>query len=742
MKRFYQIYLLCIVLLASATSVLADTNCTGYKPTHPDHYCDCKYNISQLATLPFDVQVTDSIWFKAGSNLFINGFTAYLYSDCDVNFDIYQNCISHTPLYSVTIPKNQARDVTAETINQKLEEAGVSITSMALYLCIYPVGGTGGRLMCYPYNTGHNSTCEDILSLLPGMTFVSSHENDVYEITSSSIPSSYAMYLQWNEDSNLPCHLSITRGECNGTIIAEYDFVDENSRYYFDPALLIELNTSGESLYAHFSHDAAAAGRIRLSEASTIDIPTDTTVCQGKAIVLDNMIYTTDTTIIYDRQWQGDQLAVYAYHLTIAEPELQYDTLFLKSSDLPMLYRNQFTIPANGFGDYDITIHQENTCDERYLLHVAHATQTIYSSADTTICQGRSFTYNGQKYTTDVTFIDSTWINADTLSIHTLNVYFAEPEIQYDTLLLKSYDLPYRYRSQYTIPADGFGDYDFTLHFKNNCDERYLVHVAHDITTYTNIIDTTVCQGRTFTYNQIEYSTDTTLVDTLWIDNDTRDINIVNLYFAAPELQYDTLRVQSTDLPMRYRNQFTIPAGGYGDYDIIIHNDGMCDEHYLLHVEHETLIYMNSIDTTLCQGRIFEYNGIPYTADTTFMDTGWLNEDVWKQIQVTVTFTAPEMEYDSVIVPTAELLAGYYYPLANTYIYAEGTYFYEILTYNDCTRHITLTVIEDIKSGLNNPILLNRPRLIMIDGTIFVQTATDRFTILGEKVTNHKANKY
>lgn len=742
MKRFYQIYLLCIVLLASATSVLADTNCTGYKPTHPDHYCDCKYNTSQLATLPFDVQVTDSIWFKAGSNLFINGFTAYLYSDCDVNFDIYQNCISHTPLYSVTIPKNQARDVTAETINQKLEEAGVSITSMALYLCIYPVGGTGGRLMCYPYNTGHNSTCEDILSLLPGMTFVSSHENDVYEITSSSIPSSYAMYLQWNEDSNLPCHLSITRGECNGTIIAEYDFVDENSRYYFDPALLIELNTSGESLYAHFSHDAAAAGRIRLSEASTIDITTDTTVCQGKALVLDNMIYTTDTTIIYDRQWQGDQLAVYAYHLTIAEPELQYDTLHLKSSDLPMLYRNQFTIPANGFGDYDITIHQENTCDERYLLHVAHATQTIYSSADTTICQGRSFTYNGQKYTTDVTFTDSTWINADTLSLHTLNVYFAEPEIQYDTLLLKSYDLPYRYRSQYTIPADGFGDYDFTLHFKNNCDERYLVHVAHDITTYTNIIDTTVCQGRTFTYNQIEYSTDTTLVDTLWIDNDTRDINILNLYFAAPELQYDTLRVQSTDLPMLYRNQFTIPAGGYGDYDIIIHNDGMCDEHYLLHVEHETLIYMNSIDTTLCQGRIFEYNGVEYTVDTTFMDTGWLNEDVWKQIQVTVTFTAPEMEYDSVVVTTADLQAGYYYAAADAFIYAAGSYFYELLQHNECTRHITLTVIEDIKSGLNNPILLNRPRLIMIDGTIFVQTATDRFTILGEKVTNHKANKY
>ena len=121
MKELFRTYGLILMLLVSAASAWAANDCTGYNPDkHPDHYCDCKSS-TQLSMLPFDVQVNDSIWFKGSSNLFLKGFTAYLYSDCDVNFDIYQSCVAKAPLYSVTIPKNQARDVSAETIKQKLE---------------------------------------------------------------------------------------------------------------------------------------------------------------------------------------------------------------------------------------------------------------------------------------------------------------------------------------------------------------------------------------------------------------------------------------------------------------------------------------------------------------------------------------------------------------------------------------------------------------------------------------------
>ena len=182
--------------------------------------------------------------------------------------------------------------------------------------------------------------------------------------------------------------------------------------------------------------------------------------------------------------------------------------------------------------------------------------------------------------------------------------------------------------------------------------------------------------------------------------------------------------------------------GFYGDYDITIHHDNECDERYLLHVAHQVDIYMNTIDTTLCQGRIFEYEGIEYTTDTTFWDTAWVNVDLRKSVEVTISFTAPEMEYDSVVVPTADLQAGYYYALADTYIYTEGTYFYELLKHNECTRHITLTVIEDVTSGLANPQVSHAARLVIINGMIFVQNGQDIYTILGEKITDNVIIKY
>ena len=847
MKELFRTYGLILMLLVSAASVWAANDCTGYNPDkHPDHYCDCKGS-TQLSMLPFDVQVNDSIWFKGSSNLFLKGFTAYLYSDCDVNFDIYQSCVAKAPLYSVTIPKNQARDVSAETIKQKLEESGMSASSMAIYICIYPLDGKGGRLMCYPYNTGHHSTCTDMLHLLPGMTFVSSHTDDVYEIKAADIPTSLAMYLQWTEDNNAPAHLRLTRGGCDATTIAEYDFLYSGDCYRFDPALLAELSNTGESLYAHFTHDASAIGRIRMHEAATTNIIADTTICQGKQLQLDSISFATDTLYTYDRQWNGNVLDVYSYQISFTAPAEQYDTLYVRSSDLPLLYRDQYTIPADGYGDYDITIHHNGQCDERYLLHVEHLKTTIHTTIDTILCQGRIFTHNGKPYKEDVSFVDSTWINIDTLSIYTLNVHFSAPEIQYDTIYCKTNAFPFRYRSkltinnfgdyelliqysnacnelyhlhvghaityrtstldttvcqgqvfeykgiqcisdtllldtvdinadtrevisvyvsftapevvydtlhlystdlpllyrdQYTIPADGYGDYDITIHHAGQCDERYLLHVAHKVDVRMSTIDTTLCQGRVFEYKGIQCISDTAWIDTVDVNVDTREIISIHVSFAAPEVQYDTLHVYSTDLPLLYRDQYTIPVDGYGDYDITIHHDNECDERYLLHVAHQVDIYMNTIDTTLCQGRIFEYEGIEYTTDTTFWDTAWVNVDLRKSVEVTISFTAPEMEYDSVVVPTADLQAGYYYALADTYIYTEGTYFYELLKHNECTRHITLTVIEDVTSGLANPQVSHAARLVIINGMIFVQNGQDIYTILGEKITDNVIIKY
>ena len=112
--------------------------------------------------------------------------------------------------------------------------------------------------------------------------------------------------------------------------------------------------------------------------------------------------------------------------------------------------------------------------------------------------------------------------------------------------------------------------------------------------------------------------------------------------------------------------------------------------------------------------------------------------DTWQITTIDIAFTTPDMEYDTIVVKTEELLAGYYYEPADTMVYAAGDYFYEILTYNDCTRHLTLTVNEELTSAVDNLPCTEQPRLIMRNGVVYIIRSKECFTILGMKIDNNK----
>ena len=830
MKIFGKFYVLVFALIVNTICAFADTDCSGYKPTYPDHYCECKNDASQLGYLPFDVQVTDSIWFKCSSNLFLEGFTAYLYSDCDVNFDIYQNCTSNKLLYSVVIPKNQARDVTAETIKQKLEEAGFETITMALRICIYPVGGNGGRLMCYPYNTGYNSTCNDILSFLPGMTFVSSQAQNVYELLPENIADSYAMYVQCNE----PCQLAITRGSCNGETIAEYNFIDENSLFHFDPALLMDVKAKGESLYAHFSHAESLVPRISLNEVAFVEHLVDTTICQGKEFRYQDFVTTETGVFAYDTvQVSEIEYEVYGYNIVFSELELEYDTIALKASELPYIYRGQYEVDA--FGDHDVLIHNDGDCDERVLLHVKPIFTTVVLEQDTTLCKGKRFKYEGKNYVNDCSFVDSVWSkSSDTLFINKLNLFFAPNDVIYDTLALTKKEVGnYQYQG---IAINSFGDYTKVVYDEQYCSDTLILHVYHKVMTVEQTVDTTLCAGDVYKHSDgVEYTADVVLVDTAWTDDDTKTITTTNVefitialaydtlylsyaelpylyenqaeitqmadtvvsilygqcfgdvqlhvvhkyettvagkdttlcqgkmydhngvlysepttivdsawvnqdtfvvttthvYFAAPEVQYDTLSVSAMVLPFTYRGE---QITDFGEYDLMIKTSGECDEHIMLYVQHLTTTITTEQDTTLCQGRVYDHNGELFSEPATIVDSVWVNQDTLLVAIVNVEFTIPEVEYDSVFVSATDLQNGYYYELADVYIYEAGVYEYEITAENECTRVIYLSVYEHILSSLDDVMVADKPKLIMIDGVIYILHNGEYYTLMGERV--------
>jgi hypothetical protein len=231
----------------------------------PSYYCDC-WDDNTDFKLPMDITIKKDDWYKCSLGQLKNGMTAYLYSDCDVTLDVYGDCALFSPSYTYTFTQNQARDVDGEKIvakvTEKLAELGMSYSDDRLvYFRISPVGSGTGRLLCCTYNQGPTSTCSDILPLLMSMTFVSSHQNDVYLLSADLLPETDGISVHW--DSDVDCTLRVARGNCNADAVLEAEMLAGDT-YRLPMELLNEVRESGEDLYLQFGHKKNTVGRLRL----------------------------------------------------------------------------------------------------------------------------------------------------------------------------------------------------------------------------------------------------------------------------------------------------------------------------------------------------------------------------------------------------------------------------------------------------------------------------------------------
>ena len=424
-----------------------------------------------------------------------------------------------------------------------------------------------------------------------------------------------------------------------------------------------------------------------LHDIDTLTQSLDTTLCQGKTYLYNGVEYTTDTTLIDTLQLDADTYQILTIQVSFLVPDIQPDTISLKTTYLPYTYREQYVV--EDFGEHDVLIHTPGTCDERYQLTVQHDIDTTYQTLDTTLCQGKTYLYNGVEYSSDMTLVDTLQLDADTYQILTIQVAFTAPDIQPDTLSLKTTDLPYTYREQYTV--DNFGEHDVLIHNPGSCDERYQLQVLHDVDTLTQSLNTTLCQGKTYLYNGVEYTTDTTLIDTLQLDADTYQILTIHVAFTAPDIQSDTLGLKTTDLPYTYREQYIVETFGW--HDVLIHTPGACDERYQLSVLHDIDTTYQTLDTTLCQGKAYLYNGVEYTTDTTLIDTLQLDADTYQILTIQVAFTAPDLQMDTLSIKTTDL--PYTYREQYT-VETFGDHDVLIHTPGTCDERYQLQVLHDI----------------------------------------------
>ena len=622
------------MLLVSVDSAYARTDCSGYRDTYPDHYCACNYDHTKIQDLSGlkNLIFNDSIWFKTTLKTFTEaGMTAYLFSESDVQVDIYQNCRSFNKMEQFTVSKNQTRDLDHQTILDKLEQNGASSSAnTVIYVLFYPLEeGAECRLMCYPYNTGPNSTAADPLPVLIGMTYVSSHANDVYELKAEAIPTSYALYTQWKEEKNDPCHLKVTRGSANGPVVAEHDFLSAETYFYFDPALLAEVKASGESLYMHYDHDASVAGRIQVIEGKVSEKTIDVTECQGKTYQIDDVVF-SQSAVYTTMAWvNATTLEKTTYNIVFTEPEAQYDTLRVNISDLPYSYREQFTIPVSGPCDYDFTIQRAGECDERVLLHVIRMSEEYM-----TICHGETYTWNGNTYAVSGSYSISLPNANGCEDIATLHLTVLPAVAVTEESATVCHGETYTWQGKtYSVS----GDYSLTLSDVNGCDSVVTLHLTvlpEVAVTEENAI---VCHGETYTWQGQTYSVSGDYSLTL------QDVNgcdsVVTLHLTVlPEAATSETTVVACDSYLWFGTTYTES----GDYTYVTTTNQGCEHTAVLHL---TINHSVATEETATTCDSYVWNGKTYTESgdytfTTVSSNGCdsvvtLHLTVWPEVPVT-----------------------------------------------------------------------------------------------------------
>ena len=314
MKRMYTT-LVTAILMASPifANQLASTDCTGWKDYYPSYYCDCQEQTSgakanRLNEIPFDITVTDTTWYRSDISVFLEGFVANLYSDCNITMTIMDKCNTDSTkkmFRQIEVFSNQSREVNIDDIKKMMAEFELEVSNYILRIGIAPSApGKTSRFICTPYGVGPNSTCEDCLPILPNKESLTSDSGyDVYVYDPSNTDEYTSLKMEWLEPEYYT-YMYITLDMCDSDPVAEVDLVPGETTVYELPKQILDAaRENNEKLYFHFEYytDVQVGLRHRLSVTSTKPSdpsnPTDTesvttpTVDARLVLGSDGMIY-------------------------------------------------------------------------------------------------------------------------------------------------------------------------------------------------------------------------------------------------------------------------------------------------------------------------------------------------------------------------------------------------------------------------------------------------------------------
>jgi gliding motility-associated-like protein len=245
-------------------------------------------------------------------------------------------------------------------------------------------------------------------------------------------------------------------------------------------------------------------------------------------------------------------------------------------------------------------------CDSIVTFHltvVPFVTGTITAN----VCPGQTYTYNGNVYNHDTTFVVDTFhtvSNCDSIVTFVLHVTpYAVGTVNATICQNQSYTF---LGTTYTSSFNGNVD---TVQTALGCDSIIALHL-NVIPYLTGTLNHTMCQGHSFTFNNITYTSSISGVkDTLVSVGGCDSIVTLNLTVTP----YLTGNIFASICP----GQSYLFNGIYQNTTVTttdtFQNAGGCDSIVTLHL---TVIpyYTGTLNVTICQGHNYTFNNINYTS--------------------------------------------------------------------------------------------------------------------------------
>lgn len=338
-------------------------------------FCECEYNSIPFA-FPIDTVISDTVWYTATVEDLKQGISAYWFADCSVTMEVYALCQSNEPTFTLTIGRNQMREMDVNTINKKIEEMGKAVTYLQYltpHMRVYPHDGGSGRVYCYPYDQGPHSVCEDPMPFRAGMTYICQATENVYRMAWTEIATSGKSFIRWKQAKNLPADIRLTLDSCDGEEMARVQLSDSLHVFMPDTIRMREARTAKRDIWVHVSHAEGATGRLyyyRNPQYMAPGTPVNKTTCEGKKQTFNLRAYSTDTTFTDTVCVARDTLQVTSVSFTFTPPTMEYDTVEVASGELSRGYVHWSGHVLNTYGDTVVDIVKANTCTRRIQVTV------------------------------------------------------------------------------------------------------------------------------------------------------------------------------------------------------------------------------------------------------------------------------------------------------------------------------------------------------------------------------------